>query len=59
MGKLRIGSRAASIREDLSKEDGDLTFSEKSKRIIYDLCSVELFELGKTMATVRCHASLV
>ena len=53
---LRIGSRAESIREDLSKEDGDLTFSEESRWIIYDMGNVELFELGKTTATVQCQS---
>ena len=53
--KLRIGSSAESIREDLSKEDGDLTFSEETRRIIHDMGNVELFEFLKTTATVQCQ----
>ena len=35
----RNGSRAASIREDLSREDGDQTFSEKLQRVIYEMAA--------------------
>ena len=49
----RNESRAASVREDLSREDGDLTFSEKLQRVIYEMGSVDLFEFGKTTATVH------
>ena len=50
--KLRIGSRAKFFREDLSKEDGDLTFNEKSRRTICETGNVELFELGKLQRPV-------
>ena len=56
MNKLRIRSRAESIRKDPSKEDGDLTFSEQSRRIIYGTSKVELFALGKTTATCQCQS---
>ena len=55
---MRIGSNAASIRENLSKEDADLTLSEESQRIIYDMGNVELFELGKKPKTVQCRSCL-
>ena len=42
---LRIGSNAATIREDLTKEDGDLTLSEESQRTTHEMGNVELFEL--------------
>ena len=51
----KVGSGAKSTRDDLSKEDGDMTFSEKSRRIIYGLGNVELFELGQTAATAQCQ----
>ena len=53
----RNGSRAASIREDLSREDGDLTFNEKLQRVIYEMGSVDLFEFGKTTATFHDQSS--
>ena len=53
---LRIGSNAESIRGDLSREDGDFTFSEISQCIIHEMGNVELFELGKTTATVQCQS---
>ena len=56
LSKLRIGSRAESIRQDLSTEDGDLTFSEDPRPIIYDTGNVELFELGNATATVQCQS---
>ena len=56
LSELRIGSRAESIRQDLPTEDGDLTFSEDSRRIIYVMGNVELFELGNATATVQCQS---
>ena len=45
--KLKIGSFTKSIREDLKEDNGDMTFSEESKRAMYDMDNVELFELQK------------
>ena len=53
--KLRIGSNAESIRQDLSREDGNLTFSEDPRRIISEMDKVELFEVWKTKPTVQCQ----
>ena len=41
--KLRIGSNAESMREDSSREDGSLTFSENSRRKISEIGNVEVF----------------
>ena len=45
--KLKSCSCTKSIREDLKKESVDMTFSEESRSVIFDLGNVELFELGK------------
>ena len=52
---LRIGSNAESIKQDLLREDGNLTFSEDPRRIISEMGNVELFEVGKTKPTVQCQ----
>ena len=51
--KLKIGSAAKSICDDLSKEGCDMTFSEESRRIINDMGNVEQFEFGEAAATVQ------
>ena len=56
MEKLRIGSNAESIREDWSRENGDFTSSENSRRTIHEMGNVELFELGKTTSTLQCQS---
>ena len=43
--KLKSSSCTKSIREDLKKESGDMTFSEESRCVIFELGNVELFEL--------------
>ena len=53
--KLRIGSNVESIKQDLSREDGNLTFSEDPRRIISQMGKVKLIELGITKATVQCQ----
>ena len=45
--KLKSGSFTKSFREDLKNEGGDMTFGEESRRVIFELGNVELFELGK------------
>ena len=49
--KIRIGSNAESITQDLSREGGNLSFCEDSRRIISELGNVELLKVGKTKPT--------
>ena len=52
---LRIGFNAESIKQDLSREDGNLTFSKDPRSIISEMGNVELFEVGKTKPIVQCQ----
>ena len=56
VGKLRKGSYTKSIREDLRQPENSLMFSEESRRIIHELGSIELHELGQTSSTIQCQS---
>ena len=54
---LNSGSCTKSIRDDLKKK-GDMIFSKESSRVIYEMGSMELFELRQISATAQCHFCL-
>ena len=35
-----------------------MIFSEKSRRVIYEMDNMKLFELGQTSVTIQCHSCL-
>ena len=55
--KLKSGSCTKSVRDDLEKK-GDMIFSEVSSRVIYEMGSMELFELRQISVTAQCHSCL-
>ena len=54
--KLKMGSCAKSIRNDLSK--GKMIFSEETSRAIYEMGNMELIDLKQTSATIQCLSCL-
>ena len=55
--KLTSSSCTKSIRDDLKKK-GDMISTEKSSRVIYEMGTMELFELGQISVTIQCHSCL-
>ena len=54
--KVKMGSRAKSIRNDLSEVK--MIFSEETSRSIYEMGNMEFIELKQTSATVQCPSCL-
>ena len=54
--KLKSGSCSKSIRDDL--KDDNVIFREESRRVVYDMGNMELFELRHTADTIQCHSCL-
>ena len=51
IGEVEKWVRFKSIRDDL--KDDNLTFSEESSRVIYEMGNMELHELWRTTGTVH------
>ena len=56
LGKLKVGSSAESIRNDLSK--GRKIFSGKTSRAVHEMGNMELIELKQTSGTIQCPSCL-
>ena len=50
--KLKSGSCTKSSREDLKRENGDIIFSEESRRVIGEMGNMDLFELASGVGLV-------
>ena len=57
--KIESHPHREDLQADLQQSNAYNSFSEKSKKMIQDMCNVELFELCETIPTVQCSECLL